>query len=202
MKKSTIWILAIIMGLSFIGLLYMQAGYIGETVKMRNEQFDESVKRSLYQVAKNLEYDETKRWLEEDLSEAEKKALPKSTSQKNNLIRKEQTQRYTVSTPNAISSFEFKVTATQPSAIPKTMISRRHGANTIPQTSSNLQEAMRNRYMYQRSLIDEVALQMLYRASDKPLEERVDFKSLDHYLKSELKNFGIDIEYHFAIIDK
>ncbi|KAA6300944.1 MAG: Sensor histidine kinase YycG [Candidatus Ordinivivax streblomastigis] len=202
MKKSTIWILGIVMGLSFLGLLYMQASYIGETVKMRNEQFDESVKRSLYQVAKDLEYDETKRWLEEDLSEAEKKALPQSTSQKNNLIRKEQTQRYTVSTPNAISNFEFKVTTTQPSTIPKTMISRRHGTNTIPQTSSNLQEAMRNRYMYQRSLIDEVALQMLYRASDKPLEERVDFKNLDHYLKSELKNFGIDIEYHFAVIDK
>ncbi|KAA6309633.1 hypothetical protein EZS27_038914 [termite gut metagenome] len=98
------------MGLSFLGLLYMQASYIGETVKMRNEQFEESVKRSLYQVAKNLEYDETKRWLEEDLSEAEKKALPQSTSQKNNLIRKEQTQRYIVSTPNAVSDFELKVT--------------------------------------------------------------------------------------------
>jgi two-component system phosphate regulon sensor histidine kinase PhoR len=192
------------MGLSFLGLLYMQASYIGETVKMRNEQFEESVKRSLYQVAKNLEYDETKRWLEEDLSEAEKKALPQSTSQKNNLMRQEQTQRYILSTPNSVSDFELKVTTTQPSSsvIPQTVISRRHGTNTIPQTSRNLQEAMRNRYMYQRSLIDEVALQMLYRASDKPLEDRIDFKSLDHYLKSELKNFGIDIEYHFTVIDK
>ncbi|KAA6325240.1 Sensor protein SrrB, partial [termite gut metagenome] len=63
MKKSTIWILGVAMGLSFLGLLYMQVGYIEETVKMRNEQFDESVKRSLYQVSRNVEYDETKRWL-------------------------------------------------------------------------------------------------------------------------------------------
>jgi len=50
MKKSTIWILGIVMGLSFLSLLYLQVSYIEEMVKMRNEQFDESVKRSLYQV--------------------------------------------------------------------------------------------------------------------------------------------------------
>ncbi|KAA6306144.1 Sensor histidine kinase YycG, partial [termite gut metagenome] len=172
MKKSIIWILEIVMGLSFLGLLYMQASYIRETVKMRNEQFDESVKRSLYQVSKNLEYDETKRWLEEDLSEAEKRALPQSTSQNNNFIQKRQIQRYIISTPNAISQSDFKleVTTTKPSPpLPKAMISRRHGTNTIPQTSRSLQETIRNRYMYQRSLIDEVALQMLYRASEKPI---------------------------------
>jgi two-component system phosphate regulon sensor histidine kinase PhoR len=205
MKKSTIWILEIAMGLSFLGLLYMQASYIGETVKMRNEQFDESVKRSLYEVSKNLEYDETKRWLEEDLSEAEKRALPQSVLQHNNFIQKRQIQRYILSTPNAISQSDFQLGVTTvgpPSPLPKTMISRRHGANTIPQTSRSLQEVMRNRYMYQRSLIDEVALQMLYRASEEPIEERVDFINLGHYLKSELKNNGIDIEYYFSVIDK
>ncbi|KAA6328362.1 Sensor histidine kinase YycG [termite gut metagenome] len=202
MKKSTVWILGIAMGLSFLGLLYMQANYIGETVKMRNRQFDEGVKRSLYQVSKNLEYDETKRWLEEDLSEAEKEALPQSKSKHSNLIQREQKQRYVISTPGAVLDIGLSVTETQSSIPPKAMISRRHGTNTIPQTSRNLQEALKNRYMYQRALIDELALQMLYRASDASLEERVDFKNLDYYLKSELKNSGIDIEYYFSVIDK
>ena len=34
MKKSTIWTIAIIMGLSFLGLLYMQISYIEEIAKM------------------------------------------------------------------------------------------------------------------------------------------------------------------------
>lgn len=75
MKKSTIWILGIIMGLSFLSLLYLQVSYIEEMVKMRKEQFDESVKRSLFQAAKNLEYDETLRYLEKDVAETERAAM-------------------------------------------------------------------------------------------------------------------------------
>ena len=55
MKKSTIWILGIIMGLSFVSLLYLQVSYIEEMIKMRREQFDESVKRSLSSAANSLE---------------------------------------------------------------------------------------------------------------------------------------------------
>ncbi|KAA6337271.1 Sensor protein SrrB [termite gut metagenome] len=205
MKKSTIWILGMAMGLSFLGLLYMQVRYIEETVKMRNEQFDESVKRSLYQVSKNVEYDETKRWLEEDFSEAEKNALSQSVSQNNSLIQEQTTRQYRIiTTPNGTmySDFELKIMSSRPSSVPKAMISSRRHGNTIPQTSKNLHETMKNRYLYQRSLIDEVAWQMLYRTSDRPLEERIDFNNLDHYLKSELKNSGIDIEYRFSIMNK
>lgn len=38
MKKSTIWILGIVMGLSFLSLLYLQVSYIEEMAKMRKEQ--------------------------------------------------------------------------------------------------------------------------------------------------------------------
>ncbi|KAA6339603.1 Sensor protein SrrB, partial [termite gut metagenome] len=184
----------------------MQVGYIEETVKMRNEQFDESVKRSLYQVSRNVEYDETKRWLEEDLSEAEKKAFSQSVSPNNSLMQEQTTRQYRiVTTPNGTmySDFELKIMSSKPSSVPKAMISpRRHGTNTIPQTSKSLHETMKNRYLYQRSLIDEVVWQMLYRTSNKPLEERINFNNLDHYLKSELKNSGIDLEYCFSIINK
>ena len=66
MKKSTIWIIATIMGLSFLGLLILQISYIEEMAKMKKEQFDESVYRSLYQVSRNLEMNETQRYLMKD----------------------------------------------------------------------------------------------------------------------------------------
>ena len=79
MKKSTIWILGVVMGLSFISLLYLQISYIEEMVKMRNEQFDESVKRALMAASKDVESAEVDRWLREDISEAEKRAWEQSS---------------------------------------------------------------------------------------------------------------------------
>ena len=75
MKKSTIWLLAVIMALTFIGLLYVQIMYMENMIKMRNEQFTEAVKRSLYAVSTSLELDETQRYLDEYLEEEEKKKL-------------------------------------------------------------------------------------------------------------------------------
>ena len=69
MKKSTIWILGIIMGLSFLSLLYLQVSYIEEMVKMRKEQFNTSVRNALFQGSKDVEYDEMQRWLLEDITE-------------------------------------------------------------------------------------------------------------------------------------
>ena len=43
MKKSTIWIISVVMGLSFLALLYLQTSYFEEVLLMRKEQFDESV---------------------------------------------------------------------------------------------------------------------------------------------------------------
>ena len=205
MKKSTIWILGIIMGLSFLSLLYLQVSYIEEMVKMRKEQFNTSVRNALFQVSKDVEYDETQRWLLEDITEAERRALAQSSStteQKNGLI--QQSERYRFKSPDGTlySEFELKMITTEPSKVPKAMISERHGRNTIPQTSRSLTDAIKNRYMYQRFLLDDVALRMIYKASDKSIGERVNFKKLDNYLKSNFINNGVELLYHFSVIDK
>ena len=75
MKKSTIWTIAIVMGLSFLGLLYLQLSYIEDMAKMKKEQFDESVNRALYQASRNLEMDETSRYLEKDVNATERRAF-------------------------------------------------------------------------------------------------------------------------------
>ena len=48
MKKSTIIVLAVVMGISFASLLIMQMRYIEEVTSLRYEYFEESVNRSLY----------------------------------------------------------------------------------------------------------------------------------------------------------
>ena len=201
MKKSTIWILGVVMGLSFLSLLYLQISYIEEMVKMRNGQFDESVKRALMAASKEAESAEVVRWLNGDISEAEKKAWEQSQSSSGVM----RTQRFVMTAPDGSvrSSVELKTFSNEPSELPRAMISRKHGAKTIPQTSRSQIEMLKNRYLYQRALVDEVVLQMVYNASDKPIEERVNFKSLDQYLKAGLIENGLgDMDYHFKVIDR
>lgn len=198
MKKSTIWILGIVMGLSFLSLLYLQISYIEEMVKMRNEQFDESVKRALMTASKYVESEEVDRWLREDITEAEKQAWDQRMQ--GSTVK---TQRFTVTSPDGSvhSSIEWKISpnATQ---LPRAVISRKHGTKTIPQTSRSLADMIKNRYLYQRALVDEVVWQMIYKASDRPIEERVNFRNLDQYINSGLIDNGIDLKYHFRVMDR
>ena len=76
MKKSTIWILTAVMAVAVLGLLFVQIMYMESMIKMRNEQFREVVMRSLYNVAVNLERDETEHFLDQDLNEARKSFIP------------------------------------------------------------------------------------------------------------------------------
>ena len=76
MKKSTIWILTILMALTFSGLLYMQIMYMRNMIRMREDQFAEGVKRSLYAVSNALEQDETKYFLEEDAAQIQSSIYP------------------------------------------------------------------------------------------------------------------------------
>ena len=201
MKKSTIWILGVVMGLSFLSLLYLQVSYIEEMVKMRKEQFDESVKRSLYAASHNLELNETARYLENDIANTERAALKADSdlAQGDEVMQIHQSYTATTDDGKIQTLFQLKTFAINPASLPKAVISRKHGKKTIPQTAQEMQETLKNRYVYKRGMLDEVVMNILYEASDKPLEERINFKLLDSDLKSELYNNGIEIPYHFTV---
>lgn len=191
------------MGFSFLALLFLQLSYIEEMVKMKKEQFDESVTKALYQASRNLELNETLRYLEKDVNETERRAFRKDslgtrTGTVDGSI--QHSHQYSVMGKDGTiySSFELKTIATKPSSVPKAMIMR-NDKNTLSEASKSMQQIVKNRYVYQRALLDEVVYNILYTASDKPLKERINFKNLDQDLKAELINNGIDIPYHFTV---
>lgn len=203
MKKRTIWTIAITMGLSFLILLGMQLTYIREMAEMKKEQFDESVNRALYQASRNLELNETLRYLEKDVNEVERRqadqAVKAATPDKSNqLVGGTHQQGLMSNNGQAYSSFELKTMRVKPSQMPKAMILKTDKRSNSA-ASKSLQEIVKNRYVYQKALLDEVVMNMLYSASDKPLRERVNFKLLDQDLKAELTNNGINIPYHFTV---
>ncbi len=190
------------MGLSFIVLLYLQLSYIEEMAKMKKEQFDESVNRSLYQASRNLEVNETLRYLEKDVNETERRAFRQDSviagGNLNGVV--QHSHQYAVAGKDGTiySSFQLKTITTKPSTIPKAMILR-SDKNSISEASKSLQEIVRNRYVYQKALLDEVVYNILYTASEKPLRERINFKLLDQDIRAELLNNGINIPYHFTV---
>ena len=182
MKRRTIIILGLIMVCSFLALLSLQVRYIEEMVTMRREQFDESVKRSLYNAAHKLELYETMRYLEKDAAEAANH--PEVGVEIHQYDFKN-------SKDGKVSSFEMR-----------TIIMPRRPQQEkkdIPEASRSLQDVIRSRYAHQRALMDEVIYKILYTASNQPLEARVNFRALDRDLQAELLNNGIEIPYHFTV---
>lgn len=193
MKKKTIWIVAIAMGFSFIVLLFMQINYIESMANMKKEQFDESVNRALYQAARNLELNETLRYLEKDVEGKEKdfKDKDKERSITHESVVEDNGTFY--------SSFQLKASEINPASMPKGIVFMTDN-NSISETSRSMREIIKSRYVYQKAVLDEVIYSILYTASEKSLKERINFKLLDQDLKAELMNNGINIPYHFVVL--
>ena len=200
MKKSTIWTIAVIMGFSFLALLFLQFSYVEEMVKMKKEQFDESVNRSLYQASRNLEVNETLRYLEKDVNETERRAFQQDSVIVDGLGSIKHSHQFAVAADDGTvySSFQLKTFEMKPASVPKAMILRKD-KNSLADAAKSMQEIVRNRYVYQKALLDEVVYNILYTASDKPLKERVNFLMLDKDIRVELQNNGINIPYHFTV---
>ncbi len=172
MKKSTIWSIAVMMGLLFVGLLYLQARYIEEVLHIRKEQFNESVARSLYQAAHDLELNETKRCLEEEL----------------NLNRSDST--FVVRRPRKPEAHSQNHQAI-PANVSKGLFL---DDLTAQPADTVLRDSVR-----QRLLLGEVLCAALYDPTGRPLSERVDFPTLDTNIRAALRNNGITIDYHFYV---
>ncbi|MEF9923275.1 MAG: HAMP domain-containing sensor histidine kinase [Muribaculaceae bacterium] len=196
MKKSTIWFLTVIMALTFIGLLYVQIMYMENMIKMRNEQFSEVVKRSLYGVSTALEQAETKHFLEEDMEEVETTSIYseiKGNKTKSNLRNFE----YSITSPDG-ASLKVQGSLNAYKVKPNTD----QNIKGINDSYKNLQETLKGQYLYQKGLLNEVILNILSQSSNRPIEERADSISVSSYLKSELENNGLDLPYEFAIANR
>ena len=67
MKRSTIYILIISMILTFVGLIVIQARYVMINAEMIENQFSESVQRSLFQTVILVEENEALEYLGQTL---------------------------------------------------------------------------------------------------------------------------------------
>jgi two-component system phosphate regulon sensor histidine kinase PhoR len=204
MRKSTIWLLAVVMAFAFAGLLYLQLNYVSEILKTRSEQFNETVKRCLFQVSHNIELDETRKYVEDDLSKALGNYSYQGSYNPQQIRQFSSQESYQLQikdsngTMQRIELHSFSNTQSQPLS---SLLKKQSPSNLVAR-SKELADSYKRQYLYNMDLVHEVIISMMNTSSLKPIEERIDFRQLNTYLKTEFVNNGLNLPFVFSVINK
>lgn len=174
MKKRTIWTIAAIMAITFGALIWTQVKYFNEIVHARQEQFDENMGRILFIVARNIELQDTREAIEQEVLKTEDEHIRQANTELLNL-------------QDSITSLALNSKDYRNYNIKLTIDRELHD------------EDMRQRLTNQKELISRAIYAILYAPNDKPVEERIDFNTLDHSIQDYLKRNGMDIKFHFSV---
>ena len=197
MKKIVVWILGLVISISFVVLLMMQLRYIKEMSSMRHQEFEDAVKQSLYEVAHQLELEEAKWYLENDIREMERNSNLGYPMLEGGIFSQSITYMNGGFTYSQSVQQGIGPSATMPSLqVPR--INPDPGT-TVTDKGVSLQQQQLKRYLTQKSLLDEVIFSMLNTASERPLNERINPQFLANELQSELKDNGVDIPFHWVV---
>lgn len=190
MKRWMIWVICIVMGISFMVLLYLQMQYADAMVTMRKEQFDESVFRSLDQASRDLERSETVDYLTHmtemygsslDSLSHDPYAPVQVRSTVDTLFAGKGTQTIILHTPRLLQNLTL------------------HAYDNFTKAGNQFRERVRSAYLYERDVLDEVILTVLYSASNKNFQERINTRLLDNSLRVSLEANGITLPFHFIV---
>lgn len=178
MRKGTIILLAILMALTFLGLLAVQLNYFSTLIEIRQQHFDDGVKRSLYQMSRTLEEEETSEYLND--------ALQKESERKTIIPKVDNGTFLSIDTNPSIQTVSLKSV---------------NQTNTVQELTENLQSRMKNNYARKKILLNDAAMRWLKEAPEKPIEQRVDMEHAEQLLRQELLNNGIDTPFHLILLD-
>ncbi len=204
MKRTTIALISIVIGLSFFGLLMLQARIVQAMATMRKGQFDEAVFRALDQTSRDLERNETFRYLQQAAQQmglnADSTLADASLSTYTSTAWQGYMQLDTtpISATIAVAQPQQRTSTLAPQ-LPSGLGMRHYG--TVDDASMRFREFVKNAYLYRKGVLDEVVYTILYTASEKALGERINFRLLDSNLRAELESSGITLEYHFSVAD-
>ena len=191
MKKSTIWLLTILMALTVVGLLYIQIMYMESMIRMRDDQFTEGVRRSLYAVSSLLEQDETKYFLEEDVAQVEASSIYAQYGGAPHLggIQYSFTTRSGLAAEVTLKADAEKIYKIQ-------------SDNNVANSYNSMRQGLKDQYLYQKGIIDDVIINIMNKAGDRPIEERADSVAVRRYLARELENNGLELPFEFAVVNR
>lgn len=193
MKKQTIWILTIVMAIAFVGLLCIQIFYMKNIVQIRYDQFAQGVRQCLVAVSTRLEQDEARHYLEDDVRQVETSSLAQFIDEPTAQIGIDGI-KYSFTTSTGLEAdLTIKGSTNEISKLQTSSVSG------IAAHYKSVQDAYRDRYIYQKGLLDDVILNIITTASSRPIDQRADSARVSSYLRSELDTLGLKVPFEFAV---
>ena len=189
MKRTTITILIVSMIATFAGLLLLQIRYVSINAEMIENQFNESVQRSLFQTAILVEENEALQYLGEVLDDE-------------SLYKGDNTLLGLNDNSTAIDSVAKNLKSNNMHSRPTIRLSTRHGNATIEETSRYLQEKFKQNFSRSKTILDQAVFRWLKEADKKQFSERINFKELDGIIEKVLLNNGVELPFYYSVVDK
>ena len=194
MKKHTIWILTILMAFTFVSLLCIQIFYMKNIVGLRYEQFAQGVRQSLFAVAQRLEQNETSYFLDDQLSLVETQSI--YAQRLGSALPQQEGVKLSFTTPTGLeANLTIKGDA-------KELTKIQTGGSLVGQHFKKMTDVYRDHYLYQRGVLDDVILNIIATASDRPIAERADSALVRTYLRQQLDTLGIDAPFEYAVVNR
>ena len=181
------------MALTFMGLLCIQIIYMKNIVRIRYEQFSQGVRQSLVAVTQQLEQDETRHFLEDDVRQVESSSI--ISEYIGEPVPRLGGIKYTFTTSTGLEAdLTIKGNASE--------ISKLQGSEKgVGAHYRSMQKSFHNHYLYQQGLLDQVILNIISKASDRPITDRADSARVSTYLRQELDTLGLKVPFEFAVVN-
>ncbi|MGM9859674.1 MAG: two-component sensor histidine kinase, partial [Muribaculaceae bacterium] len=194
MKKYTIWILTTLMAFTLASLLFIEIFYMKSIVAVRHEQFSQGVRQSLISVVVRLEQDETRYYLEDELNKVESQSI--YAQHLGSTLPRQEGIKYSFTTASGLEAdLTIKGDANEITKL-------QSGASAAGNSMLNARELYRGHFLYQKSMLDEVILNIISTASNRPIVERADSATVRKYLRQELDTLGLTMPFEFAVVNR
>jgi len=202
MSKKVIIFLIVFMAVVMIGLILVQTNTINKTYEIREEQFDQTVNRTLKRVIDNMERDETFDIVNGIFrsSSSSEDMLKLSKKDKNILYSNHVNFSFNYSQNSAILEYHKKIKSDSYSPIEN----ERGKPGEFPSAFDMFHD--HDNYIQQQyeKRLDERAdmyriIQKQFNFSQLPIGERINPKKLERSIKAELYNSGITLNFKYAV---
>ena len=185
------------MAMTFMGLLFMQIFYVKNMVRMRYDQFDGSVRSCLVTLSMQLSHDEARRFLEEDVDSIQSSSI---YAQYQGYTQPQLGGvRYTFTTASGLEGnltikgnvSEISNLQRGPGLVARNRYSTGFGSNRYNE-----------QYFQQKDMIDDVILDIITQASNRPIAVRADSAIVKKYLREDLDTLGLKLPFEFAVVNR
>ena len=196
MKKQTIWILTILMGITLLGLLGIQVVYMANMYSMLNDQFEQAAKMAVRLTIDRINHDITESFADEVRN------VQTQSSQAN-----WKGEATIVSDARTTTGITTEVTIKgDPKTIAKLeTVNPKNENDSLSKTDQLvLDKSYTDSVMseYRQNLIREMMIDLVRRSDTQDITSRINTDSITSYLKKELQRQDLDVEFDYMIYPK